>query len=159
MFRAYRRCGWSLPLGPDGSVREELLLPDGHGLFESIDREAAGIKCGGAMGSADGDKHAGFADFESAEAVSYRNAVDIEPFVNLVADLLHLCQRHRFIRLVLQVQRPPARGLVAHEAVETYDGSILPCADVPQQGSVINGLVHQFEAIVGGKMVHREGYP
>jgi len=102
------------------------------------------------MRSTDGDKHARVANLQAAKPVGHGNAVDHEAFMNLSAYLSHFRERHRFIGLVLKIQRRPAVGLVAYEAVEAYDGSVLTRADVLHQGSDINGLVHQFKTIVGG---------
>jgi len=106
------------------------------------------------VGSTDGDKHARFTDLQAAKAMRNRNTMDAEPLVNLSAYFLHLCKRHRLISFVLKMERRPAMGLVAHETVEAYDGSVLARADLPHQKCDINGLVYQFKAIVGRRMAH-----
>ena len=106
------------------------------------------------MGSTDGDKHAGFPDLQAAKAVRDRNAMDAEPLMNLSAYLPYFRERHRFVGLVLKMQSRPAVGLVAHEAVEDDDGSVLPRADMTQQRVDIYGLVYKFEVIVSRKIAH-----
>jgi len=106
------------------------------------------------VGSTDGDKHAGFPDLQAAKAVRDRNAMDAEPLMNLSAYLPYFRERHRFVGLVLKMQSRPAVGLVAHEAVEDYDSSVLPRAHMNQQRFDIDGFVYQFEVIVSGKIVH-----
>ena len=111
------------------------------------------------MRSTDGDKHAGVANLQPPEPVDHGQAVDREPLMNLNAYLPHFRERHRFIGLVLQMQRRPAVGLVADEAVEAYDSSVLTRPDVLHQRPDINRPVYQFKAIVGRSMDHREAQP
>ena len=64
-FRNWR-IGRPFAIGPDGAVFEIFLFPDGDGALESVDGVAASVESGQTMGSADGDEHAGFANFEAA---------------------------------------------------------------------------------------------
>ena len=107
------------------------------------------------MGSTDGDKYAGFPDFQAAKAVRDSNTMDAEPLMNLSAYLPYFRERHRFVGLVLKMQSRPAVGLVAHEAVENYDSAVLPRAHMTQKRFDIYGFVSEFEVIVSGEIAHR----
>jgi len=106
------------------------------------------------VGSTDGDKYAGFPDFQAAKAVRDSNTMDAEPLMNLSTYLPYFRERHRFVGLVLKMQSRPAVGLVAHEAVEDYDSSVLPRTDMTRQRFDIDGFVYEFEVIVSGKIAH-----
>jgi len=100
------------------------------------------------MGSADRDEHAGFADFEAAEAMNDHHAVDGKRFVNQLADLAHLLQRHRSVGFVFKVVGRPPVGLVADKAVESNDGPVKISSNKFDQRGSVNRLLHQFKFVV-----------
>ena len=70
------------------------------------------------MRGADGDKYAGFSDFEAAQAVDDGHPMDAELFVELRGDFSHFGQGHGFVGLVIEVERGAIVGLIADEAIE-----------------------------------------
>src|SRR2546421_13043960 len=60
--RCRRGCGRQFTVCPDRAVFEVLLFPDGHGALEGVDGEAAGVKGGGPVRTANGNKYAGVTD-------------------------------------------------------------------------------------------------
>src|ERR1700694_1161226 len=117
-MRGRRGCGRKFAIGPDGAVFEVLLFPDGDGALKGVYGEAAGVKSGAAMSGADGDEDAGFADFESAEAVDNGNAGNGEFFVQLGGDLMHFGEGHGFVSFIVEIERGAVVGLIADETVE-----------------------------------------
>src|SRR5271165_3384156 len=85
-----RRCRWQFPVRPYRSVGEVLFLPDGHGALERIDGIAAGVEGGGTVRCADGDKHAGFANFHTPQPMHHGHPVNGVFVVKLPANLSHL---------------------------------------------------------------------
>ena len=108
------------PVQPDRAVRVELLLPDGHGGLQRVDRVAAGREGLLAMGRGDRHRHAGLADLEPSPAGGRcRTSVTGQRRARLGRDLLHQRQRHLLVGLVLEMaHRRPAAVLVAHHAHE-----------------------------------------
>src|SRR5215468_2437051 len=92
-----------LPFNPFLAVLENLLLPDGHGLFQTVNRVAAGFERHAAVGRRDDNDDRGFRNFQRAETVDDADALDVGPaFANLAADAPHLFDGHRLVGLVLQ---------------------------------------------------------
>src|SRR5215510_2680729 len=92
-----------LPFNPFLSVLEYLLLPDGHGLFQAVNRVAAGFERHATVGRRDDDDDRGFRNFQRAEPVDNSDAFDVRPaLANLVAYATHLFDGHRLVSLVLQ---------------------------------------------------------
>src|ERR1700733_7506047 len=122
--RRIARCVGNVTFGPDGAVGKIFLLPDGHGAFERIDREAAGIERGGAMRGADDDKDAGFANVQAAEAVDDGDAADFEFLANLRADFGDFGEGHALVGFVFEVERLAPAKIIAHEAIENHCGAV-----------------------------------
>ena len=83
-------CAWNfrrewLSIGPNRAIFEVLLLPDGHGAFERVDKPAAGIKGGGAMSGGDRDQHAGLADLEPPQPVDNGYVANLKLLQSLLA--------------------------------------------------------------------------
>lgn len=100
------------------------------------------------MWGANGDEHAGFADFQAAQAMNDGNAMDAILFVEFCRDFTHFGERHGFVGFVVQVKRVAVVRLIAHEAVESGDGAILGSAHVMNQGKRIDWLANEFDDVV-----------
>ena len=100
------------------------------------------------MRSGDGDEDAGFANIQVAEAVNDGEAMDSELFADELADFFHLGEGHRFVGLVLEIQRGTPMGFVADEAVEGNDCAVLAGTNVADHLRHIDGRVDQREVIV-----------
>src|SRR6266851_5095025 len=98
-------CRWNFAIRPNGSVREELFLPDWDRFFQGIDRVAAGVEGRRAMRRAHRDEHAGLAYFQPPEPVYDRHPVDGEIAMQVRGDFLHFAKRHGFISFVFQIKR------------------------------------------------------
>jgi hypothetical protein len=142
--------GRQFAIGPDGAVFEIFLFPDGDGALQGVDGEAAGFECGWAMRSADGDEHAGFADFQAAQAVGDGYAVDGEFFVDGGRDFADFGQGHRLVGFVIEIKSAAAVGLVADASVKSDDGTVAGHADMVDQGGAVDRLANQLEQIFGG---------
>src|SRR6266446_931289 len=155
-FRAWRRPGYGgkLAVGPDGAVFEVFFLPDGHGALEGVDGEAASVKGGGAVGGADDDEDAGFADLEAAEAVDHGDAMDAVFFVELRADFAHFGEGHGFVGFVVEVKGWAIVGLVADETVEDDDGAVFGRAHVAGERGHVDRLAHQLIDVIVGERRH-----
>ena len=70
---------FALEADPDLPVLEVLLLPDGHGLLERVDGEAAGLDGLAPVRRGDGDHDARLADLEPADPVQERHAAHSGP--------------------------------------------------------------------------------
>src|SRR5262249_11298969 len=96
-------CIRRLPFNPFLAVLENLFLPDGHGLFKTVNGVAAGIERHAAVRRRDDDDDRGFRNFQRAEAVDDPDAFDVGPaLANLIADAPHLLDGHRTVGFVLQ---------------------------------------------------------
>src|SRR5215510_13621041 len=90
-FRDLLTYFWRLPFDPFLAVLENLFLPDGHGLFQAVNRVAAGFERHAAVGRGNDDDDRGFGYLHRAEPVNNSYAFDIGPaLANLVADAPHL---------------------------------------------------------------------
>ncbi len=151
-MRGRRGCGREFAIGPDSAVFEILLFPNGDGALKGVNGEAAGVKGGGAMVRADGDEDAGFADFETAEAMDDGDAVNSEFFVQLGRDLAHFGEGHGFVGFVVEVERGTIVGLIADETVKRDDGAVLGGADVSGEGGHVDGIADQpADVVVRGR--------
>ena len=147
-----RGCWRKFAIGPNGAVFEVLLFPDGDGALKGVNGEAAGVKSGAAMGRADGDEHAGFADFETAEAMDDSDAVNGEFFVQQGGDFSHFGKRHRFVSLVVEIKSGAIVGLIADEAIKRDDSAVFGSADVSGEGRHVDGIADQLaDVIVRGR--------
>jgi len=149
-FRARGRhgCRRKFAVGPDRAVFEIFFLPDRYDALKGINRKAAGVKSGGPVRGADGDKHAGFADFEAAKAVDDGDPMNAVLLAELSRDLTHFAKGHRFVSFVVEVKRWAIMGLIAHEAIKGDYGSVLGSANVADERFRINRLADQSENIV-----------
>ena len=100
------------------------------------------------MRGADGDKHAGFADFQAAKAVDDGYTMDAELFVKLSGDFAHLGKGHGFVGFIVEVKRAAIVGLIAHEAVEGDDGAVLRSAQVNDERAGVDRLANQLEDVI-----------
>src|ERR1700733_447157 len=122
--RRIARCGGNVAFGPDGAVGEIFLLPDGPGAFEGIDREAAGIECGGAMRRTDDDEDAGFAEVQAAEAMDDGDTADFKFFSNLRPYFGDFGEGHGLVGFVFEIERLTPAKIIAHEAIEDHCGAV-----------------------------------
>jgi hypothetical protein len=97
---------------------------------------------------ADGDKHAGFSDFEAAKAVDDGHTMDAELLMEVSGDFAHFGKRHGFIGLVIEVERGAIVGLIAHEAVEGDDGAVLGGAHMTDERAWVDRLANEFEDVL-----------
>ena len=58
--------------------------------------------------------------------MNHRVAADGIFLAHFRADLAHLGNRHRLVGLIFQVLRGTAAGVVAYDAFEDRDGSVVP---------------------------------
>ena len=100
------------------------------------------------MRGADGDKHAGFSDFEAAKAVDDGHPMDAELFVELRGDFSHFGQGHGFVGLVIEVERGAAVGLIADEAIEGDDGAVFGSAHMTDERAWVDGLANELEDVI-----------
>jgi hypothetical protein len=148
-------CGGQFALSPNGAALEEFLFPDGDGVFEGVDGEAAGIEGSSAMRCADGDEDAGFTDFEATEAMNDGEAMNGEFFVDGVANFTHFGNCHGLVSLVFKVEGTAAVGFVADKAVERDDRAVVVCADVAGNRGWVDGRVPKGkEVAVCGSFQH-----
>ena len=103
------------------------------------------------MRGADGDKHAGVSDFEAAKPVDDGHTMDAILLVKLTGDFAHLGQSHGLIRLIVEVKRAAIVGLIAHEAVEGDDGTVLRGAYVTDERARVDRLANELEDVVEGR--------
>src|SRR5262249_12322883 len=141
-------------IGPDGAVFEELFLPDGNGFLERVDGMAAGFKSGFAVWRADGDEHAGFANFEAAEPMRHGNTVDGEERMQRSGNFLHFFQGHRLVCFVFEIQRRATVRVIADAAVEGDDGAIMGKADVAGERAGRNGAADKLNEVWIGRRRH-----
>jgi len=106
--------------------------------------------------SADGDENARFTNFEPAEAMDNRGAVDGIFFVKLLADFAHFSERHGFVGFVIEVEGGAIVGLIANEAVEGDDGAVHGGAKVPDECRHVDRLAHEFKNVVGRGRGHSQ---
>src|SRR6266852_2992025 len=144
----FSRRGRNFAIGPDGAVFKVLLLPDGDGALERVDGEPAGLESRRAVRGADGDKHAGLADFQPAQAVSDGDAVDGEFFMDVGTDFADFRKGHGFVGFVFEIQRGPAVRMIAHAAIEGDDSAVFRGADVPDQSGRVNRLADELVKVV-----------
>src|SRR5207248_1734723 len=90
---------------PDGAVGEELLLPDGHGLLQSVDEPAARLEGWRAMRGIDRDQYARFPDLEPSQPVDDGDIANGELLPRFGREPLHLRERHRFVGVVFEIFR------------------------------------------------------
>jgi len=145
-----RRHGRQFSISPHGTVFEAFLFPDRHSAFESVDGIAAGVQGGGAVRCAYRDVHAGFSDFEPAQAVDHDDAVDGKRFVEVGGDFLNFSQCHGLVSLVLEVEGAAVLGMVADESVKDNDGAICVASNKSCQTNGVYGLVKQRNDIRRG---------
>src|SRR5262249_12340836 len=104
-------------------VFEDFFLPNRHGAFEFFDGPLAGLKGRLAVWGAGGDDDARLPDLKAAGAVNDSEMSDVEALVCFRSQALHLCQRHRVVRLVDQIKRVLAFGPLARVAVKRNCGA------------------------------------
>ncbi len=147
-MRGRRGCGREFAIGPDGAVFEVLLFPNGDGALKGVNGEAAGVKGGSAMSRADCDEDAGFADFETAEAMDDGDAVNGKFFVQLGGDFSHFSKGHGFVSFVVEIERRAIVGLIADEAVEGDDGAVFGGADFADESGQVDAVADQLADVV-----------
>jgi hypothetical protein len=149
-FRMWRGRGGGrqFAVGPDSAVFEVLFFPNGDSALQGVNGEAAGIKSGGAVRSADGDEDAGFAHFEAAETMDDGYAVNFVFFVELGGDLAHFGEGHGFVGFVVKIKSGAIVGLIADEAVEGDDGAVFGRADVVDECGDIDRVAHELADVV-----------
>lgn len=102
-----------------------LFFPDGGVVFELVDGVLAGGEGFAAVGAADGDEDADFADGEFAGAVVDDDVGDVGPGrPNFGGDLFEYLDGHGFVGLVFEGDDALSVGLVADHAAEEGDRTI-----------------------------------
>src|SRR5882762_852057 len=155
-MRCRRGCGRKFAVGPDRAVFEVLFFPDRDGALERVNGEAASVEGGGAMRRADGNKDAGFPDFEAAEAMDDGDAVNGEFFVEMGGDFAHFGEGHRLVGLVVEIEGRATVRLIADKAVEGDDSAVFGRADLADKGGHVDGDAYQLADVVVGGRVHGE---
>jgi len=107
--------------------------------------------------SADGDENAGFADFEAAESMDDRDAVDSEFFVELRSNFAHFGECHGFVGFVVKVKCRAMVRLIADETVKCHDGAVTGGANVADESAYVDRLAHQLENVVLEGRGHGDG--
>jgi len=102
------------------------------------------------MSGADRKEHAGFADFQAAQAVDHGQTMNGEFPVDHMADFAHLGEGHRLIGLVLEVQGTAPVRFRAHKAIEGNDGAVGIGADTAREFVGVDGLSNQSEKVIFG---------
>ena len=121
------------PLDPHRSPLEVLLLPDGNGVLEGVDREPARVERLGAMVRRDGDGDRNLADLEAADAMDDRDSRDAELRDRLDLDLLHLGDGHRSVGFVFEERHAAPVVVVADDADEQRQAAVGVGADRAEQ--------------------------
>lgn len=106
------------------------------------------------MWGTNGDEHAGFADFQAAEAVNDGYAMDAMSLMKLGADFAHLGEGHGFVSFVFEVERGAIMRLVADKAIESDDGAVLRSPDVLDEPRCVDRFANQLKNV----MVERCGH-
>ena len=89
------------------------------------------------------DVHAGFPNFEAAEAVDYRDPMDEEVIMDVGGDPLNFGQSHGLVCFVLEVEGAAVFGMVADESVKDNNGAIFIAANIRCQSERVYGFVNQ----------------
>ena len=147
-MRCRRGCGREFAIGPDGAVFEILFFPNRDGALKGVNGEAAGLKGGGAMRGADGYEDAGFADFETAEAMNDGHAMNSEFFAQVGGDLVHFGEGHGFVSFVVKIERGAIVGLITDETVEGNDSAVFGSADFADESGHVDGPANQLADVV-----------
>src|SRR5207253_4841954 len=104
--------GRSFAFDPDLAVLEELLLPDGDCALEFAYGPLARLEGRAPVRGAHGDYDGGLAYLCASGAVDYPDMLYTETRVSLRAEPSHLCQGHRRVGFVDEVERStPSRPL------------------------------------------------
>ena len=95
----------------------------------------------------DSDEDAGFPDFEPAEAVRHRHAMNRKFLMHLFRNFADFSKRHRFVRFVIEIKRATAVRVVADAAVKRYHRAVLRLANVLHKRLMVNRVAHQEQQI------------
>src|ERR1700688_259910 len=124
------QAGWEgFAIGPDCSVFEVFLLPDGHGLFERIDQPTASFESLGPMCGGYRNQDTGLAHFQPSQAMHHSYLADAMQADRLFGQGLHLAQGHLRVRFVDQKKGAPSPSVVADDAIENHHGAVFPLLD------------------------------
>src|SRR5258707_6705512 len=121
--------GERLAVSPHRAVLKIFLLPDGDGALEGVNQPAASVERSSTMGGCDHDQHAGFANFEAPETVHEGDIANLKMTQGLPGQRFHLLERHLFIGLVIETERLPSAGLVAHNTFKDHGRAVLAALD------------------------------
>ena len=94
------------------------------------------------------NQHAGFANLEASQAMDERNFADFEIFQRPPGQLLHLAQRHLFIRLILQIKRSARARMIPHHPFKNHGSPILALLDPFQHAVRIDAIPHNYYSCV-----------
>jgi len=100
------------------------------------------------MSGADGDKDAGLADFEAAEAMNDCETVDGELLMDARSDFMELGEGHGFVRFVFEIESTAIFGVVADEAVKSDDGAVIGCSNMVGQQAGIDGDADELDNVI-----------
>jgi len=97
--------------------------------------------------STDRDVNTGFADFQAAEPVGHRYAMNGETFLQVLSDFGHFAQRHGLVGLVFEIKRGSIVGMIAHKSIEGNNRAIFWATNASRQLRNIESMVHQLYGI------------
>ena len=96
------------------------------------------------------DIHAGFSDFEAAEAVDQGDAMDGKVIVEIRGDLLDFGESHGLVCFVLEVEGAAVFGMVADESVKDNHGAIPVAANISRESDWVYSFLNQRCNVGGG---------
>src|SRR3974377_543816 len=98
--RSWNLVGKRLAVGPDGSVRKVIFLPDRDGLLQGIDHPAAGVKGSRAVSRGHDNENTGIADLKAAETMKDGNIPDLKARTRFLRGAPHVLRCHRVLSLL-----------------------------------------------------------
>ncbi len=138
-----------IALSPDGTILEEFLFPDRDCLLEGVDKPAARIEGGGAVGGCDSNENTGFTDLETTKAMNEDEIADGKIRKSPGGKHLHLGKRHVRIGVVKKVKGAAALAVVADDAVEEDNGSVFAAPKRLSARSYVDGVVSKGDVETG----------
>src|SRR5581483_7273418 len=134
--------GKRLTIGPNSAIREILFFPDRNRLFKRIDDPTTRVKSWPPVRRSDHDADAGFANFETPEAVNYGDIANAVGRDGLLGKSLELFQGHFFVGLVVEIEGSATASIVAHHTIKDDGRAILGVFDPIKDGLSVNPLAH-----------------
>src|SRR5262249_7493564 len=104
-----------LPFNPFLAVLENLFLPDGHGLFQTVYRVTAGFKRYAAVWRGNDDHDGRFRNFQGTKTMDHADAFNLGPtLTDLPADAPHFLDGHRLSSFLLPTYHATPPSAFAH---------------------------------------------